>query len=392
MNFTNLKNYMDRLVSEYNVPGVDCIVYKDHQQLFRYYTGMSDIENQKKMQGDELYIIFSMTKMLTVTCALQLLEQGKYVMSDPVSKYIPEFAKLKLSDAALDTAAATKVATGVSVGAERNEGESGYAKNVMTVGQLFNMTAGLNYDLGAPYIKEAIAAGRTGTLDIVKTLAQTPLGFEPGTRYRYSLCHDVLGGLIEVWSGKKLGEYMKENLFDVLGMKDTFFGVPFDEERLSRMAARYTYNAERQPVRMTLKCDYNLTPEYESGGAGLVSSAEDYAIFLDALANGGVGKNGGRILSRYSVELMRTNHLSGQTQADFDRKGYGYGLGVRTHIDKSKSGSISPLGEFGWDGAAGAMSLVDLDNNLSFVYFQEIHAWNLRIQTEMRNALYSCLD
>lgn len=392
MDFTRLKDYMDRLVSEYNVPGVDCIVYKNHRELFRYYAGMSDIENGKKMKGDELYIIFSMTKMLTVTCALQLLEQGKYIMSDPVSKYIPEFAKLRLSDAALDTAAATKVATGAAMGADTEEGESGYAKNVMTVGQLFNMTAGLNYDLGAPYIKEAIAAGRTSTLDIVKALAKTPLGFEPGTRYRYSLCHDVLGGLIEVWSGKKFGEYMKENVFDVLGMKDTFFGLPTDEERLGRMTARYIYGPDKKPVRMALKCDYILSPEYESGGAGLVSSAEDYAIFVDALANGGVGKNGGRILSRGSVELMRTNHLSGQTQADFDRKGYGYGLGVRTHIDKTKSGSISPLGEFGWDGAAGAFSLVDPDNELSFVYFQEIHAWDLRIQTEMRNILYSCLD
>jgi len=392
MNFDRLRAYMDRLVSEYHTPGVDCMVYKDHELLFRYYTGKSDIENNKDMRGDELYIIFSMTKMLTVTCALQLLEQGKYVMSDPVSKYIPEFSKMKLSAAALDTAAATKVATGASLGSSNDDAESGYAKNPVTVGQLFNMTAGFNYDLGASYIKEAREAGRTSTLDIVKALAQTPLGFEPGTRYRYSLCHDILGGLIEVWSGKRFGEYMKENIFDVLGMKDTFFGLPKDEERLSRMAARYTYGPDRMPQRLELKCDYILTPEYESGGAGLVSCTEDYAIFLDALANGGVGKNGGRILSRGSVELMRTNHLSGQTQADFDRKGYGYGLGVRTHIDRTKSGSISPYGEFGWDGAAGAFSLVDLENKLAFVYFQEIHNWDLRIQTEMRNALYSCLD
>jgi CubicO group peptidase (beta-lactamase class C family) len=254
------------------------------------------------------------------------------------------------------------------------------------------MTAGLNYDIRASYIKEAVAAGRTSTLDIVKAIAQTPLGFEPGTRYRYSLCHDVLGGLIEIWSGKKFSEYMKENIFDVLGMKDTFFGLPTDEERLSRMAARYNYDSQRKPVRLELKCDYILSPEYECGGAGLVSSAEDYAIFLDALANGGVGKNGGRILSRSSIDLMRTNHLSGQAQADFDRKGYGYGLGVRTHIDKTKSGSLSPLGEFGWDGAAGAFSMVDPENELSFVYFQEIHSWDLRIQTEMRNILYSCLE
>ena len=103
MDFTRLKNYMDRLVSEYNVPGVDCIVYQEHEQLFRYYTGKSDIENAKEMNGNELYLIFSMTKMLTCTAALQLMEQGKFIVSDPVSKYIPEFANMKLSDEALNT-------------------------------------------------------------------------------------------------------------------------------------------------------------------------------------------------------------------------------------------------------------------------------------------------
>ena len=90
MDFTRLKNYMDRLVSEYKVPGADCIVYKEHEQIFRYYTGKSDIENNKDMNGDELYLIFSMTKMITCTAALQLLEQGKFIVTDPVSKYIPD--------------------------------------------------------------------------------------------------------------------------------------------------------------------------------------------------------------------------------------------------------------------------------------------------------------
>jgi CubicO group peptidase (beta-lactamase class C family) len=259
------------------------------------------------------------------------------------------------------------------------------------------MTAGFNYDLGAPYIKEALAEGRTSTLELVKALAKTPLGFEPGTRYRYSLCHDILGGLIEVWSGMSLGEYMKKNIFDVLGMENTFFGVPTDEERLSRMAVRYNHGKDRRPERMKLECPYNLSPEYESGGAGLTSCPEDYAIFLDALANGGVGKNGGRILSRASIELMSANHMNnGQLLADFQSghvgKGYGYGYAVRTHYNNAVSGSLSAIGEFGWDGAAGAMSLVDPQNKLSFVYFQHIHGWDPRKQKEMRNVLYSCID
>lgn len=393
MNFEKLQNYLDRLVSEYNTPGVDCIVYKDHEMLFRYFTGKSDIENDKKMTGEELYIIFSMTKMLTCTCVLQLLEQGKITLDDRISRYIPEFKKMKLSAKAIETASAN-IVTGASVGEAAELYADGYAKNDITIRHLLTMSAGLNYDLNAPYIKKALAEGRTGTMDLVRALSETVLGFEPGTRYSYSLCHDVLGGLVEVISGMSLGDYMKKNIFDVVGMKDTFFGVPKDEERLSRMAARYCYDSENKPERWELKCDYNLSDEYQSGGAGLVSSAEDYALFLDALANGGVGKNGGRILSSASVELMGTNHLSGQLLADFEslRPGYGYGLGVRTHIDKTRSGSLSPLGEFGWDGAAGAFSMVDTKNKLSLVYFQEVHKWDLRIQTELRNALYSCID
>lgn len=388
---------MDRLVSEYNVPGVDCIVYREHEQLFRYYTGKSNVENQKEMNGEELYLIFSMTKMLTCTAALQLLEAGKFIVTDPVSKYIPEFASMKLSDEALNLVNAANIATGASVGESSAEDGNRIAKTPITIEHLFSMTAGFNYDLGAPYIKEAIAEGRTSTLELVKALAKTPLGFEPGTRYRYSLCHDILGGLIEVWSGKRLGEYMKENIFDVLGMKNTFFGVPKDEERLSRMAALYNHGADRKPVRVELSCPYNLSPDYESGGAGLTSCPEDYALFLDALANGGIGKNGGRILSSASIALMSANHLvTPQTLADFQQghvgKGYGYGYAVRTHYDNALSGSLSSIGEFGWDGAAGAVSLVDPAKKLSFVYFQHCHGWDSRKQKEMRNVLYSCID
>lgn len=394
MNFKKLQAYIDRLVTEYNVPGADCMVYKEHEPIYRYYTGMSDIESGKRMKGDELYLIFSMTKMFTCTCALQMLEQGRFLLSDPVSKYIPEFSKMKLSSEALDSAEAVKIMTGGVVGSDAKNNVSGYADTPITIKHLFTMTAGLNYDLDAPYIRNAILAGRTGTLDIVRTLSETPLGFEPGTRYRYSLCHDVLGGLVEVWSGKRLGDYMKENIFDALGMKDTFFGLPTDAERISRMAALYKYDSERRPLRIDLKCDYNVSSEYQSGGAGLTSCTEDYALFLDALANGGQGRNGNRILSSATVELMRTNHLSGQAQDDFYglREGYGYGLGVRTHTDRSRSGSLSPLGEFGWDGAAGAFSMVDPANKLAFVYFQHVHNWELRTQLELRNALYSCIE
>lgn len=394
MDFTNLKNYLDRMVNEYNTPGVDCIVYKNHQQLFRYYTGFCDIENNKPMVGNELYIIFSMTKMLTCTCALQLLEKGKYLLDDPVSKYLPQFGKMKITRDALDTAAAANIASGRSIGESLDTTEDGYAKNPITIRNLFTMSAGLDYSIGSPAIKRAIAENKCSTRDIVTAISETILGFEPGTRFRYSLCHDVLGALIEVWSGQSFGDYMKQHLLTPLGMSDTFFHFPTDADRLQRMMGLYEYDPNHRPKRKDLECPYEITSEYESGGAGLISCTEDYAVFLDALANGGVGKNGTRILSEASVKMMKTNHLTGQQSEDFEqlRKGYGYGLGVRTHINKARSGSLSPLGEFGWDGAAGCFSMVDTDNQLSLTYFQQIYGWDVRLQGELRNVLYSCLD
>lgn len=394
MEFTNLKNCMDRIVQKYNTPGVDCIVYKEHEIVFRYFAGMSDIEKNKKMNGNELYLIFSMTKMITCTAALQLFEQGKYLMNDPVSKYLPEFKEMKISADGLNAENATQITTGNIMGECTQYNQDGYAKNQITIKDLFTMSAGLDYALSDDAITYALTEGKTNTRELVGAMAEKILGFEPGTRFRYSLCHDVLGALIEVWSGQKLGEYMKEHIFEPLNMNNTFFGIPGDETRFAKMAARYTYDENREPKRLPLECVYNLSKEYESGGAGLTSCTEDYALFLDALSCGGIGKNGKRILTPETVELMGTNQLKGRQLDDFYqlRPGYGYGLGVRTHIDKAQSGSLSPIGEFGWDGAAGAFSLVDTQNKLSLTYFQHIHGWDIRIQSEIRNALYRCID
>lgn len=393
MEFLKLKSCIDNLVDNENAPGADCVVYKNHELVFRYYTGKSDLENNTNMNGDELYFIFSMTKMITCVSALQLFEKGKFDLDEPVFHYLPEFKKMRISIDAYNDNTLTNIMTGKSEGESVETNSVAYASNQITIRHLFTMTAGLNYDLNSDGIKRALSKNKKSTRELVGAISETVLSFEPGTRFRYSLCHDVLGGLIEIWSGKKLGEYMKENIFDPLGMKDTFFSIPKDKERLNRMAARYKYDENKNIKRMPLECCYNWTENYESGGAGLISSALDYALFLDALANKGVGKNGSIILSESSIKLMQTCQISGKPLEDFDklRPGYGYGLGVRTHIDKFKSGSLSPIGEFGWDGAAGAFSLVDTENDLSLTYFRHVHNWDIKMQTELRNALYTDL-
>lgn len=394
IDFTKLKVCMDELHSAYNTPGVDCLVYQNHEPIFRYFTGFRNIEDQIPINGDELYIIFSMTKMLTCTAALQLFEQSRFSMDDKLSAYLPEFATMKVAASGSSTGNAVGITTGGSLGERLDVASDGYATKPIRILDLFTMRAGLDYDLGDESIKSALAAGKTSTLDLVRAMSGKTLGFEPGTRFRYSLCHDVLGALVEIWSGEKLGDYMKEHVFLPLGMQRTFFGVPKDEETRSKIAARYSYDEHGVPKRLPPECAYNLSEDYQSGGAGLISCTEDYALFLDALACGGVGRTGKRILNEKTVELMKTNRLEGQALEDFHRlrAGYGYGLGVRTHMDAGKSGSLSPIGEFGWDGAAGAFSMVDTEQKLSFTYFQHCHKWNIAIQSKMRNALYSCLD
>ncbi len=392
MNTEQFKQDMERIMKNYHVPGGECVIYQNHNEIFRHRTGFRDIENNIKIDGNELYLIFSMTKMVTCVCALQLLEQSKYSLDDPVYKYIPEYKEMQIS---IDSFANSKdeITTGGSIGETVNLKNDRLATTPITIRHLFTMAGGLNYDLKADYIKDAIANGKTSTIDIAKALSKTVLAFEPGTHFQYSLCHDILGALVEIWSGMSLGEYMEENLFKPLDMKDTFFGIPNDEERLSRMAPRYNLDENHNWHKLPLECCYNLTPQYQSGGAGLTSSSNDYILFLDALANGGMGKSGNRILSPTTVELFRTNQMKGQQSEDFYdiRKGYGFGLGVRTHLYPEQSGSLSPIGEFGWDGAAGGLSMVDPKNKIALVYLQEMHNWDLKMHVDLRNAFYKSI-
>ena len=382
-------------ISRDKVPGLDCIVYRDHEEIYRYTTGYADVEAGRKMQGDEQYYIYSMTKLLTCVSALQLLERTKYLMDDPVSKFLPEFEKMKIMADEAENSDFDKITTGAGIGAAASSESCGYAKNPITVRHLFTMSSGLDYAIASPEILAAVEAGKKTTRELVSVIATRPLSFEPGERYQYSLSHDVLGALIEVWSGLTLGEYMKKNIFEPLGMEHSFFGKPKTEALASKMAALYTRGEDGNPKKRELECEYNFTNEYESGGAGLCSSCEDYATFLDALACGGVGKNGNRIISSASIELLKSDGMKDMKRtSDFEDyvPGYRFAHGVRVHTDRSRSGVLSPLGEFGWDGAAGGFSLVDTENKISLAYFQHFMGWERRSRYEITNALYSCMD
>ena len=380
MNFQPLKDFMDGYLPMLGVPGTDIVVYKNHEEIFRYQSGYDSLRYGTPVRPDALYHMYSCTKVATCVAATQLIERGEILATDPVYAYFPEYADIKVKHTLPDGTVEIRP-----------------AEKVLTVEHLLTMTGGLDYDINRPAIQRVIkeTERRAPTLDIARALAEDPFIFEPGTKYQYSLCLDVIGGLVELVSGMPLGDYFKENIFAPLGMKDTSFGVT--EEKLERMATQYQFDPETGDVTEIPKEQnvFNFGTKYQSGGAGLISSVDDQILFADALANYGVGKNGNRILSRFGVELMSANHLDPVCLADFTKigqvKGYGYGYGVRTNLNPAMNGNLSPVGEFGWDGAKGSYFSCDPKNRLAFFYAEHMGGLHPVILPRLRNVLYSCL-
>ncbi|MBO7405773.1 MAG: beta-lactamase family protein [Clostridia bacterium] len=378
MDFTRLKAFQDYLAG-WRIPGNDCIVTKDHEIVYRYMTGWADREAGREMRGDELYFFWSASKVITSCLGMRLLEAGKFTMNDPLADFMPEFR---------DMTVRTRI--------DGHE-EIVPAKRPILVRHLFNMTAGFDYNFGTPAVEDVRRStdGRCPTREVARAIAKSPLCFEPGERWQYSLCHDVLGAFIEVVAGKRLRDFAREALFDPLGMEDTSYNLP-DAEKRKRLAVQYNWRddlGKYLPTNNT--CGHILGPEYDSGGAGILSTCADYAKFSETIANGGLSREGYRVLSPRTVDLWRTNTLGERQLMDFNwpqLAGYGYGFGVRTMIDRAAGGSIGPVGEFGWGGAAGVWVILDPDNRVSLSYTQ--HLLNNQepfISPRLRNILYACL-
>ncbi|MBP7174602.1 MAG: beta-lactamase family protein [Thermoclostridium sp.] len=375
MNKEILINYLNSL-EECGIPGCDCAVYYNHKPVFRHMMGYADIVSKKPLAQTNTYWLYSATKLFTCTAVMQLIEQGRIGLDTPVSEYLPEFMTMKV-----------KEGSGVRP-----------AKKPITVRHLLSMQSGLNYNLDAPSILKILGASEyeATTRQVVAALANEPLDFEPGTRFQYSLSHDVLGAVIEVVSGQQLGKYFEEHLFNPLGMKNTGFELTL--ERKANLAGQFEYHMEsKTSTSVPNKNRYALTRNFQSAGAGLISTVDDYILFLDAMCNEGVSADGYRVLSMDSINLMRKDQLKGESKKDFDawcRYGYSYALGVRTLIERQSSGARSPLGEFGWDGAAGAFALIDTENHLALFYAQHVlncgYAYNV-IHPKVRNLTYEMM-
>ncbi len=329
-------------------PSSELSVCLDGEIIYRKCSGYADSQKTRKAENTDLYWIYSATKVITCIAAMRLVEEGRLALTDPVSKYIPEYANLKVKNA---------------------DGSITPAGNEMTVLHLFTMTGGLTYNMQTPAIMGATSID-SDTLTIVKAFTLDPLAFEPGSKYLYSLCHDVLGAVCEVVTGMKLSEYFKKLIFDPLELSD--IGFRPTEEQKKRFAAMYTYNVgPSTATEIPCRNQMDVLKNYESGGGGLFSSVSDYQKIIAAIAEGGRTKKGYQLLKPETVAMMQKNHLTDSQRSDFIKHanfGYGWGLCGRVHMDPKVSLSPSPIGEFGWDGAAGAFTMLDPQNRLSLFF------------------------
>jgi CubicO group peptidase (beta-lactamase class C family) len=328
------------------------------------------------VSADTLYWMYSCSKPITVTAAMQLVEQAALELDAPVARYLPEYADAYYLQ----------------------DGEPHKVGDTLTVRHLFTMSAGLNYNLESAGILWARDNyhGTATTRELAAAFIRTPLDFAPGDRFQYSLCHDVLGGVIEAVSGQSLGSYLREHIFAPLHMKDTVLHVT--EETVGRLSDRWHYIPETGEIRLEPRGDgFTIGEVYESGGGSLVCTLDDYARFADAMACGGMGAEGERILLPETVDLMRTEQLTSLLDdpsfSCVGGPGYGYALGVRTMVDRSR-GQPSPLGEFGWDGAAGSYILMDPANRLSVVFAQHLlYCYEIQgqVHVPIRDRVYGAL-
>ena len=354
-----IRNTLSRFVSAGEIAGCAIRVMREDEILYEESFGYADIEKKISMSAENtVFPIASMSKVVTVAGILQLYEQGLFRMWDPVSTFLPGFKNPK-----------------IAVEKPDHSCEIVDARGEVTMRQLFTMTSGVPYgwgDTAAGRIRaekeaEFMKSGNPfpGLVEYANWVGRLPLAFEPGERWMYGFSIDILGAVIEVLSGKTLGEYLKEHIFDPLGMQDTGFFVP--PEKQGRIARLYQINegmkqSDRQyPVRK---------PEFESGGGGLFSTVPDYSRFAQMLLHGGT-LDGVRILGRKTVDLMSTDHLTAEQRKgdNWDtQRGYGYGLGVRVMTNPELAGINGSVGEWGWDGAFGNWFCVDPKERLTCVY------------------------
>ena len=363
------------------IPGACLIIYYNGNLYYKNSNGYANRAKNEWMTENTVLNFYSMSKPITCIAALTLYEKGLLDLEAPLSDYLSCFRHMSCK----------KIVCGKEVILP--------CEKPIRIRDLFQMTAGFHYDIKAKAIErlKKKMGGKADVISFAEELSKEPLEFEPGERWQYSFCHDILGAVIEKVSGMRFSEYVRESVFAPLGMERSTFSRK--SELIGKIAEQYIYDASTNRSSLTTTDNaYVFGSEYESGGASLVSCAGDYSKFAFAIANNGVGQNGKRIVGKETIDLMKRNALSKVQLKTFDwpeLQGYGYGLGVRTMLDPAASGYPGNVGEFGWNGSGGSYVLMDTDKKLSVVYTEHVllgTGGGKRIHNALRGVIYSSLN
>ncbi len=329
------------------IPGAVALVARKGRIAYYQAFGARDPETRAPMTRDAIFRIYSMTKPFTSVAIMMLQEEGRLALNDPVSKFLPQLTALQVAVEKKDASGQTTV-------------ELVPARREITIQDLLRHTSGFTYGgrttnaaVKEAYAREGVDARDLTNAVLVDRLARVPLAHQPGAAWEYSRSTDVLGRVVEVISGKTLGEFFADRIFGPLGMKDSGFWVPPAQQ--GRVAQAFAVDPATGN-KITL-IDVTTPPRYESGGGGAVSTAADYVRFAQMLLDGG-RLDRARLLGRTTVAFMTTDHL-GPIAATMRRPGYTFGLGFQVRTDVGLDGQSGSIGEYGWAGAGGTYFWVD---------------------------------
>ena len=356
---------LQEAVERQEAAGINVLIYRGGKELCYAQAGMASIADGKPIARDSIFRLYSQSKPITAAAVMILADRGKLDLLDGADKFLPGFRNPRVVDA---------------------DGTISPALRAPWVLELLGMTAGLCYpdaDPAGQYAarvfeedQEAIrAGGGMGTVEFCNRLGEQPLAFQPGTHWRYSTCADVLGAVVEVVSGKRFGDFLREELFEPLGMKDTAFWVP--EEKRERLVTCYRRGEdgleEFHSLHLAVGC-YDREPAFESGGAGLVSTLDDYMAFAQMLTRGGVTRDGKRILSEAAVRYMRAPQLTDPVRRDIwdSLGGYNYSCLMRVCDRPGAAPLMTREGEYGWDGWLGTYFCNIPDMETTFLLGQNV--------------------
>ena len=385
---SKIDTLLKEMVDNSFAAGASVLVLKDGKEQYYGQAGHRDIDNNLPFDRSTISRLYSMSKPITSVAAMILLEDGAYELDDPVSKYIPSFKDQVVA-----------------------EGYNRFpVSRAATIRDLLNMSAGLAYggvnnvtehesgELIAEGVKRIGSDNEMSTMEFAQRTGELPLIFQPGCGFNYSTCADIMGAVIEKVSGQSFGEFLHKRIFDPLGMADTDFYVPNSkQDRLSKVyedtpngLKEYTYN------HLIINLSGDHKPAFESGGAGIFSTIDDYALFATMLHNGGISKDGQRIIGSQTIDFMRSASTEDKVRPMFLKgwgdTGYDYCNFLRIMKDSSKSPTLAINGEYGWDGWLGCYFINVPSHNMTFLMMmQRADAGTTNYTRRIRNVVYSAL-